>query len=44
MDYELLEKMKVEDLKNYLKICDSKMTRTKKELVAQVFPATENGV
>ena len=29
MDYELLEKMKVEELKNYLKVHDLKVTRTK---------------
>ena len=34
MDYELLEKMKVEELKNYLKIRDLKVTGTKKEMVA----------
>ena len=45
MDYELLEKMKVEELKNYLKICGLKVTGTKKkELVASVFAASENGV
>ena len=36
--------MKVEELKNYLKICDLKITWTKKELVARIFAATENGV
>ena len=44
MDYELLEKMKVEELKNYLKIRDLKVTGTKKEMVAWVFAASENGV
>ena len=44
MDYELLEKMKVEELKNYLKIRGLKVTGTKKELVARVFAASENGV
>ena len=44
MDYELLEKMKVEELNNYLKIRGLKVTRTKKELVARVFAASENGV
>ena len=29
MDYELLEKMKVEELKNYLKIRGLKVTRAK---------------
>ena len=36
--------MKVEELKNYLKICDLKIKWTKKELVARIFAATENGV
>ena len=36
--------MKVEDLKNYLKIRDLKVIGTKKELVAPVFAGSENGV
>ena len=44
MHYELLEKMKVEELKNYLKIRGLKVTWTKKELVVQVFAASENGI
>ena len=44
MDYELLENMKVEELKNYLKIGGLKVTGTKKELVAQVFATSEDGV
>ena len=44
MDYKLLEKMKVEGLKNYLKIRCLKGTTTKKELVGQVFADSENGV
>ena len=44
MDYELLEKMKVEELKNYLKIRGLKVTRTKEELVGPVFAASENWV
>ena len=32
MDYELLEKMKVEESKNYLKIRGLKVTRTKKRI------------
>ena len=36
--------MKVEELKNYFKIHSLKVTGTKKELVAQVFAASENGV
>ena len=44
MDYELLEKMKVDELKNYLKIRGLKVTGTKKELVSRAFTASENGV
>ena len=44
MDYEFLEKIKVEKLKNYLKIHDLKVTGTKKEFVAQVFAASEDRV
>ena len=44
MDYELLEKIKVEVLMNYLKIRGLKVTGTKKELVARVFAASKNGV
>ena len=44
MDYELLVKMKVEKLKNYLKIPDLKVAGKKKELVARVFATSENGV
>ena len=36
--------MKVEELKNYLKIRGLKVTGTKIELVARVFAASENGV
>ena len=34
MDYELLEKMKVNELKNYLKIRILKVTGTKKRIVS----------
>ena len=44
MDFELLEKMKVEGLKNYMKMRGLKVTGTKQELVARVFAASENGV
>ena len=36
--------MKVEELKNYLKIPSLKLPGTKKELVARAFAASENGV
>ena len=44
MDYKLLEKMKIKELKNYFEIRGLKVTRTKRELVAWVFGASENGV
>ena len=42
MDYELLQKMKVGELKNYLKIRGLKVTGNKKELVTRVFAASKN--
>ena len=42
--YELLEKVKLQELKNDLKIRGLKVRGTKKELVARVFTASENGV
>ena len=36
--------MKVEELKNYLKIRGLKVTETKKELVVRVFASSGNGV
>ena len=44
MDFELLEKVKVEESKNHLKIRGLKGTGTKKKLIAWVFAASENGV
>ena len=44
MDYELLAKMKVKELKNYQEIRGLKVTGTNKELVARVFAAIENGI
>ena len=44
MDYELLEKMKVKELKYYWKIRELEVTGTKKELVARIFAASENEV
>ena len=44
MDYELVEKMKVEELKSYFKIRGLRVTGTKKILIARVFAARENGV
>ena len=44
MNHDLLGKMKVKELKSYLKIRDLNETGTKKELVARGFAASENGV
>ena len=44
MDYKLLEKMKIKELKNYFEIRGLKVTRTKRELVAWVIAVSENGV
>ena len=44
MDYEMIERMKVEELKNYLRLRDLKVTGKKVELVARVFSALENDV
>ena len=44
MDYEMIEKLNMEELKNYLKIRGLKVTGRKKELVARVFNAQENDV
>lgn len=44
MDYDMIEKMKVEELKYFLKLRGLKLMGRKKELVARVFSAIENGV
>ena len=44
MDYEMIEKMNMEELKNYLKIRDLKVTGKKKEVVARVINAQEINV
>ena len=41
MDYDLISKMSLEELKNYLKIRGLKLNRRKNELVARVFAASE---
>ena len=42
MDYEMIEKLNMEELKNYLKIHGLKVKGRKKELVARVFNVQEN--
>ena len=44
MDYDLVAKMHVHELKNYLKIRGLKISGNKNELVARVFSAMENNV
>ena len=44
MDFELVNKMKIEELKTYLRLCGLKDTGRKVELVARVFAASENNV
>ena len=44
MDYEMIEKLNIEELKSYLKIRGLKVTWRKKELVNRVFNAQENDV
>ena len=44
MDYCLIPKMSLEELKNYLRIRGLKVNGTENELVARVFAASENGV
>ena len=42
MDYDLISKMSLEELKNYVRIRGSKVNGRKNELVARVFAASEN--
>ena len=44
MDYDLVAKIHLNELKNYLKIRGLKTSGNKKELVARVFSAMENNV
>ena len=44
MDYNLISKMGVEELKNFFRICDFKVNGRKNELVSRVFAASKNGV
>ena len=41
---DLISKMGLEELENYLRIRGLKVNGSKKELVARVFAASENGV
>ena len=44
MDYDLISSMKVEELKDFLKLRGLKVSGRKVELVARVFAASENNV
>ena len=44
MDYDLISKMSLEELKNYFRIRGLKVNGRKIELAARVFAASENGV
>ena len=44
MDFQLVNKMKVEELKTYLRLRGLKVSGRKVELVARVFAASENNV
>ena len=44
MDFELVNKMKVEELETYLRLRGLKVSGRKVELVARVFAASENNV
>ena len=42
MDYGFISNMGLEELKNYIRIRESKANRRKNKLVAKVFAASEN--
>ena len=44
MEYDLINKMKCDELKQYLRLRGLKVTGRKQELVARVFSASENNV
>ena len=44
MDYDLISKMSLEELKNYLRIRGLKVNGRNIELVARLFAASENNV
>ena len=44
MDYNLISKLSVEELKNYFRIRGLKVKVRKKELMAKVFATSENGL
>ena len=44
MDYDLISKMSLEELKNYLRIRGLKVNGRNFELVARLFAASENNV
>ena len=44
MDYEMISKLKVDELKSYLRLRNLKVSGSKPELIARVFVAVENNV
>ena len=44
MDYDLISKMSLEELKNYLRVRALKVNGRKNELMARVFEESEHGV
>ena len=44
MDYDLISKIKLEELKNYLRVRSFKLIGRKSRIVARVFAANENSV
>ena len=44
MDYDLVAKMQVNELRNYLEVCALKILGNKNELVARFFSAMNNNV
>ena len=44
IDYDLVAKMHVNELKNYLKVRGLKISGNKNELIARVFSAMENDI
>ena len=44
MDYDLISKIKLEELKNYLRIRSFKLIGRKNRIVARAFAANENSV
>ena len=44
MDCDLISQISLEELKNFLRICDLKVNERKSELVPRLIAASKNGV